>query len=85
MRLRWSCRRELDWLTLVVIDLGVNSETLRTGLNRAKIDRGLGLVGVLTTAEREEFIRLRRRDVELEQERSIVVRAAVIFAKETTR
>jgi transposase len=66
-------------------DLGVNPETLRNWVKQAKIDLGLGPVGALTTAEREEFTRLRRRVVELEQERSILVRAAVFFAKETAR
>ena len=54
-------------------------------MKQAKIDLGLGPVGALTTAEREEFTRLRRRVVELEQERSILVKAAVFFAKETAR
>ena len=54
-------------------------------MKQAKIDRGQGPVGALTTAERQEFTRLRRRVVELEQERSILVKAAVFFAKETTR
>jgi transposase len=66
-------------------DLGVNPETLRNWVKQAKIDLGLGPVGALTTAERQEFTRLRRRVVELEQERSILVKAAVFFAKETTR
>jgi len=66
-------------------DLGMNPETLRNWVKQAKIDRGLGPVGALTTAEREEFTRLRRRVVELEQERSILVKAAVFFAKETAR
>ena len=66
-------------------DLGVNPETLRNWVKQAKIDRGQGPVGALTTAERQEFTRLRRRVVELEQERSILVKAAVFFAKETTR
>ena len=54
-------------------------------MKQAKIDRGQGPVGALTTAERQEFTRLRRRVVELEQERSILVKAAVFFAKETAR
>ena len=66
-------------------DLGVNPETLRTWVKQAKIDRGLGPVGALTTAERQEFTRLRQRVAQLEQERSILVKAAVFFAKETTR
>ena len=63
----------------------MNPETLRNWVKQAKIDRGQGPVGALTTAERQEFTRLRRRVVELEQERSILVKAAVFFAKETTR
>jgi transposase len=66
-------------------DLGVNPETLRNWVKQAKIDQGQGPVGALTTAERQEFTRLRRRVVELEQERSILVKAAVFFAKETAR
>jgi len=66
-------------------DLGVNPETLRNWVKQAKIDRGQGPVGALTAAERQEFTRLRRRVVELEQERSILVKAAVFFAKETAR
>ena len=66
-------------------DLGVNPETLRNWVKQAKIDRGQGLVGALTTAERLEFTRLRRRVAQLEQERSILVEAAVFFAKGTAR
>jgi len=66
-------------------DLGVNPETLRNWVKQSKIDQGVGPAGALTSVEREEFTRLRRRVVELEQERSILVKAAVFFAKETTR
>jgi transposase len=66
-------------------DLGVNPETLRNWVKQAKIDRGQGPAGALTTAEREEFTKLRRRVLELEQERSILLKATVFFAKETTR
>ena len=80
----------LVWTTEITIaqagrDLGVNPETLRNWVKRAKIDRGEGPAGALTTAEREEFTKLRRRVVELEQERSILLKATVFFAKETTR
>lgn len=66
-------------------DLGVNPETLRNWVKQAKIDQGEGPAGALTTAEREEFTKLRRRVLELEQERSILLKATVFFAKETTR
>ena len=66
-------------------DLGVNPETLRNWVKQAKIDRGEGPAGALSSSEREEFTRLRRRVLELEQERSILLKATVFFAKETTR
>ncbi len=66
-------------------DLGVNPETLRNWVKQAKIDRGEGPAGALTSAERQEFAKLRRRVLELEQERSILLKATVFFAKETTR
>ena len=80
----------LVWTTEITIaqagrDLGVNPETLRNWVKQDKIDRGEGPAGALTTAEREEFTKLRRRVVELEQERSILLKATVFFAKETTR
>ena len=78
----------LVWTTEITIaqagrDLGVNPETLRNWVKQAKIDRGEGPAGALTTAEREEFTKLRRRVVELEQERSILLKATLFFAKET--
>jgi transposase len=66
-------------------DLGVNAETLRNWVKQSKIDRGEGPAGALTSVEREEVTKLRRRVLELEQERSILLKATVFFAKETTR
>ena len=66
-------------------DLGVKPETLRNWVKQAKIDRGEGPAGALTSAEREEFTKLRRRVLQLEQERSILLKATVFFAKETIR
>ena len=40
--------------------LRVNPEMLRNWVKQAKIDWGLGPMGALTTAERQEFTRLRR-------------------------
>lgn len=66
-------------------DLGISPETLRTWVKQDKIDRGEGEPGALTSAEREELRTLRKRNLELEREREILVKAAAFFAKETTR
>ena len=48
-------------VTEVARDLGVSPEGLRGWVKQAKVDRGEGPAGVLTTAEREELVRLRRK------------------------
>ncbi|MGW3661177.1 transposase [Streptomyces sp. NPDC005151] len=48
----------------VARELGVSTEGLRGWVKQAKIDRGEGPVGALTTAEREELQRLRKQDRE---------------------
>ncbi|MEU6708567.1 transposase [Streptomyces wuyuanensis] len=47
-------------VTAVARDLGVSSESLRGCYRRARIDRGQGQPGHLTSEEREELKRLRR-------------------------
>ncbi|WP_331744353.1 transposase (plasmid) [Streptomyces sp. NBC_01136] len=54
-------------VTEVARELGVSSEGLRGWVRQAEIDRGEGPAGVLTTAEREELVRLRRKVREQEQ------------------
>ena len=66
-------------------DLGVSSETLRSWAKRVNADRGEGAAEELTTLERTECIRLRKRIAELEQDRVILVKAAVVFAREPPR
>ncbi|MGW2207653.1 transposase [Streptomyces sp. NPDC001774] len=54
-------------VTEVARDLGVSPEGLRGWVKQAKADRGEGLAGTLTSAEREELAQLRRKRRELEK------------------
>jgi len=65
-------------------DLDVTESSLRNWVDRARVDRGKGKPGVLTTAEREELSRLRKETRELRMERDILKKAAAFFAKEST-
>ena len=62
-------------------DLGVSLETLRAWIKQADLDSGQRTDG-LTTAEREELIRLRRENRTLRMEREILVKASAFFARE---
>lgn len=52
-------------------------------IKQAEIDEGRGGDGELTTTEREELRRLRRRVAELQEEREILKKAAAWFARES--
>src|SRR5262245_25683161 len=66
----------------VARDLDLTESALRLWVQRAKVDRGQGKPGELTTAEREELQRLRREVKDLRIEREILKKAAAFFAKE---
>jgi transposase len=63
-------------------DLDVHQSVIGSWVKQARIDAGKGPPGALTTAEREELSRLRKRVRELEIERTILKKAAAFFAKE---
>ena len=65
-------------------DLGCSAQAIRNWMRQADLDAGRRHDG-LTTAEHEELARLRRENRVLRQEREILRKAAVFFARETTR
>jgi transposase len=66
----------------VARDLDLTESAVRVWVHQAKVDRGQGKPGELTTAEREELQLLRREVKQLRMEREILKKAAAFFAKE---
>ena len=62
-------------------ELGLVETSVREWMQKAEIEEGTR--PGLTAAEREELVRLRRQVRVLEEEKGILKRAAVFFAKET--
>jgi transposase-like protein len=66
----------------VARDLDLTESALRNWVHQARVDRGQGKLGELTSAEREELQQLRREVKKLRTEREILKKAAAFFAKE---
>lgn len=67
--------------TEIAHELGINAKTLFNWVSQAKVDDG-DKEG-LTTDERAELAKLRRKVRTLEMEREVLKKAAAFFAKET--
>ena len=63
-------------------DLDLTESSLRNWVERARADRTHGRTG-LTTAEREELVRLRKALRLAEEERDILKKATAFFAKQS--
>ena len=66
----------------VARDLGLTESSLRNWVEHARADRTKGKTG-LTTAEREELVRLRKELRIVQEEREILKKAAAFFAKQS--
>jgi len=75
------CHSSGKTTSAVAQDLGLTATVVRRWVAQAEIDSGRR--DGLTTAEREEFARLRKENRVLREERDILKRATVFFAKET--
>jgi transposase len=65
----------------VARDLDLTPNSLRVWVDRARADRTHGQTG-LTTAEREELLRLRKENRQLRMDREILKKAAAFFVKD---
>ena len=66
----------------VARELGVTESSLRDWVEQSRADRTKGKTG-LTTAEREELVRLRKELRIVQEKREILKKAAAFFAKQS--
>jgi transposase len=64
-------------------ELAINESVIGRWVHQARIDRGEGPTGALTSAERSELSALRKEVQRLRSEHSILKKAAAFFAKES--
>jgi len=74
--------REVGSVREVARRIDLTEAAVRVWVKQADSDEGGGPEGELTTAEREELRRLRRRVRTLEMERDFAKKAAAYFAKD---
>jgi transposase-like protein len=67
----------------VARELDLTRTAVAEWVKQAEVDTGRGGTGELTTAEREELVRLRRENRRLAMEHEILRKAAAFFAKES--
>jgi transposase len=72
-------------LPQVAKDLDLTESALRNWVREADGDNGKESAGVLSTAEREELVRLRKENRQLQMERDFLKKAAAFFTKEGSR
>ena len=75
------CRIGDRSIARVAVDLNLGETALRDWVRRAEIDAGNGLIGALTSDERDELARLRRENKRVLMDFEIFKKAAVFFAK----
>jgi len=64
----------------VARELGIYDSSLGKWVKQAKVDRGQGPEGALTTEEKKELVALRRENRRLREEREILEKATAFFA-----
>ena len=69
-------------LSQLARDLDLTESALRNWVRAADVEQGKGPESALTTAEREELVRLRKEVRQLQMERDFLKKAAAFFAKE---
>ena len=69
-------------LPQVAKDLDLTESALRNWVREADGGDGRESAGALSTAEREELVRLRKENRQLQMERDFLKKAAAFFAKE---